>query len=959
MSDIIEKTFASLPKLFSDGLRGSPREKNSPPRKIILGRGFQSFLTNVNLCRSREEEKTVVAHELKQIKESLNRTDVSQETVCELLCRLVYCHLIGYDVSSGFIHMIKLAQQGTGLEKRIGYLASVLLLHPDHELLLLLMNTIQKDLQSTNILDNCVALSAVCHLVHSDAGLISMMLPLVQKKLQHPRELVRMKAACCIRRFIRIAPSYQGHLQDNIRKLLYDKDPGVMSIGVQIHLQLLKSGVQTVDTLTSDLCSILQQIMNGSLPSSFEYHGIPLPWLQIDILRVLAILGQGNKQNSESMYPLLRDFLVKINMRQQMAYALMYECIVTITKIVPHRGLLKEASVRVKKFVTSTAYVLKYIGVKALTALIEVSPESITDCQMTVVELLDDPDQAIQSKTVDLLYSMANETNVKVVCSKLIERLDNPAGNSSKSELIDRILTLTEKYSGDAVWGYDVVLLILREERGSLPAGLVDRVFSHLTKYLKLPTDKTPASDVVQNIVKKSVQGMFQENCCKELVKIASWILSECSFLLKNMPDDKLMSLLQRQFLRRSLDTPTRLWILSCATSLLCGGVVKPGTLKEALKAMRDALTASPTKAPDFTLQQRLAECERLCGSPLTFDLNTLQLNPHQCDFTLSFLDDFVCADLEGDSKPYMHRNWRIPAVKDPLFSGFGVKPGSESITSDSSEKLTKSASSEPKNVNLRLEGVSRVWGEEGFLLAGPGETHDTQAPEKQRELEKKRELAAALFSGIHGNNKFDEQGELEDPWSQEVPLALDSTSLDWRSFDVKVVPRLDNSAEDPPSGNMDSPSRLVDLSELEKPNVSVFTHDTVVSVDEHETGCPPQDHQSDQLDHQSAHPQCMMGQGTGGTHGLEYHSREPPPLGPNDFSQDEGQQAGNEWTSLYEGVDSSGQTPQDNSSENIHILESGAYDITGSDTGEESLYSQFTVTSDNEGSAGQTDYSS
>ncbi|XP_078329370.1 AP-4 complex subunit epsilon-1-like isoform X4 [Crassostrea virginica] len=838
MSDIIEKTFASLPKLFSDGLRGSPREKNSPPRKIILGRGFQSFLTNVNLCRSREEEKTVVAHELKQIKESLNRTDVSQETVCELLCRLVYCHLIGYDVSSGFIHMIKLAQQGTGLEKRIGYLASVLLLHPDHELLLLLMNTIQKDLQSTNILDNCVALSAVCHLVHSDAGLISMMLPLVQKKLQHPRELVRMKAACCIRRFIRIAPSYQGHLQDNIRKLLYDKDPGVMSIGVQIHLQLLKSGVQTVDTLTSDLCSILQQIMNGSLPSSFEYHGIPLPWLQIDILRVLAILGQGNKQNSESMYPLLRDFLVKINMRQQMAYALMYECIVTITKIVPHRGLLKEASVRVKKFVTSTAYVLKYIGVKALTALIEVSPESITDCQMTVVELLDDPDQAIQSK-----------------------------------------------------------------------------------------------------------------------------ILSECSFLLKNMPDDKLMSLLQRQFLRRSLDTPTRLWILSCATSLLCGGVVKPGTLKEALKAMRDALTASPTKAPDFTLQQRLAECERLCGSPLTFDLNTLQLNPHQvhihCDFTLSFLDDFVCADLEGDSKPYMHRNWRIPAVKDPLFSGFGVKPGSESITSDSSEKLTKSASSEPKNVNLRLEGVSRVWGEEGFLLAGPGETHDTQAPEKQRELKKKRELAAALFSGIHGNNKFDEQGELEDPWSQEVPLALDSTSLDWRSFDVKVVPRLDNSAEDPPSGNMDSPSRLVDLSELEKPNVSVFTRDTIVSVDEHETGCPPQDHQSDQLDHQSAHPQCMMGQGTGGTHGLEYHSREPPPLGPNDFSQDEGQQAGNEWTSLYEGVDSSGQTPQDNSSENIHILESGAYDITGSDTGEESLYSQFTVTSDNEGSAGQTDYSS
>lgn len=46
-----------------------------------------------------------------------------------------------------------------------------------------------KDLQSTNILDNCIALSAVCHLVQSDVGVVSMMLPLVQKKLQHPRSV--------------------------------------------------------------------------------------------------------------------------------------------------------------------------------------------------------------------------------------------------------------------------------------------------------------------------------------------------------------------------------------------------------------------------------------------------------------------------------------------------------------------------------------------------------------------------------------------------------------------------------------------------------------------------------------------------------------------------------------------------------------------------------------------------
>lgn len=40
----------------------------------------------------------------------------------ESLVRLLYCHLLGYDVSFAYIHAVKLAQQGTILEKRVGRL---------------------------------------------------------------------------------------------------------------------------------------------------------------------------------------------------------------------------------------------------------------------------------------------------------------------------------------------------------------------------------------------------------------------------------------------------------------------------------------------------------------------------------------------------------------------------------------------------------------------------------------------------------------------------------------------------------------------------------------------------------------------------------------------------------------------------------------------------------------------
>lgn len=38
----------------------------------------------------------------------------------ELMVRAIYCEMLGYDASFSYIHAIKLAQQGSALEKRVG-----------------------------------------------------------------------------------------------------------------------------------------------------------------------------------------------------------------------------------------------------------------------------------------------------------------------------------------------------------------------------------------------------------------------------------------------------------------------------------------------------------------------------------------------------------------------------------------------------------------------------------------------------------------------------------------------------------------------------------------------------------------------------------------------------------------------------------------------------------------------
>lgn len=45
-----------------------------------------------------------------------------QRQMKELMVRAIYCEMLGYDASFSYINAIKLAQQGSALEKRVGML---------------------------------------------------------------------------------------------------------------------------------------------------------------------------------------------------------------------------------------------------------------------------------------------------------------------------------------------------------------------------------------------------------------------------------------------------------------------------------------------------------------------------------------------------------------------------------------------------------------------------------------------------------------------------------------------------------------------------------------------------------------------------------------------------------------------------------------------------------------------
>jgi len=53
--------------------------------------------------------------------------------------------------------------------------------------------------------------------------------------------------------------------------------------------------------LISSFVSILKQITEHRLPRDFDYHRIPAPWIQMKLLRILALLGRADQTASEQM----------------------------------------------------------------------------------------------------------------------------------------------------------------------------------------------------------------------------------------------------------------------------------------------------------------------------------------------------------------------------------------------------------------------------------------------------------------------------------------------------------------------------------------------------------------------------------------------------------------------------------------------------------------------------------
>nr|XP_019047754.1 hypothetical protein I302_04371 [Kwoniella bestiolae CBS 10118]OCF26684.1 hypothetical protein I302_04371 [Kwoniella bestiolae CBS 10118] len=178
-----------------------PRSSSSLPPYLTSGassRSHHGLLVKLNEAASNQEEDEIISGEIKKAREILSVRGQSTSKVSDTLIILLHCLMLRHrtddDVDFALISALQLAEGGRTLaERKIGYLYLVKRLPKHHELNLLLINTIRKDLSSSTPSHVLLALQIIAKIPSAD--LSPAVIPLLTSKalLRHKVPAIRQR----------------------------------------------------------------------------------------------------------------------------------------------------------------------------------------------------------------------------------------------------------------------------------------------------------------------------------------------------------------------------------------------------------------------------------------------------------------------------------------------------------------------------------------------------------------------------------------------------------------------------------------------------------------------------------------------------------------------------------------------------------------------------------------------
>jgi AP-1 complex subunit gamma-1 len=354
-------------------------------------------------------------------------------------------------------------------EKRIGYLALMLLLDENQELLMLGTNSIQNDLRNRRAphviglalitLGTIASRDMARDLAGDVANLMKATSTFVEVEL-------RNKACLCAIRLIRKVPELIEDFVPLMQPLLTCSPHAVPLAACTLMIEMCKLNPEATlpafRRAVPQLVQLLRSLWMAGYVAEYDVVGVTDPFLQCKILQLLRYLGTGDERASAQMGEVLAQVVINTDSSTNTGTAVLYECVQTIMSVESEGGLRVLAVNLLGKFLTKKDNNIRYVALNTLCKAVDRYSAVVNAYRNTVVDCLKDLDVSIRRRALELVYALVTKTNVRVLVKELLNYLALTTGDQDfKAELTEKICLVVEKFAPSRRWHIQTMITVL------------------------------------------------------------------------------------------------------------------------------------------------------------------------------------------------------------------------------------------------------------------------------------------------------------------------------------------------------------------------------------------------------------------------------------------------------------------------------------------------------------------
>ncbi|XP_069740877.1 AP-1 complex subunit gamma-1-like isoform X2 [Narcine bancroftii] len=481
---------------------------------------LRELIRTIRAARTQAEERDVIQKECALIRSSFREEDNTYR--CRNVAKLIYMHMLGYPAHFGQLECLKLIASQRFTDKRIGYLGAMLLLDERQDVHLLMTNCLKNDLNhNTQFVQGlslctlgCMGSSDMCRDLAGE----------VEKLLKNSNSYIRKKAALAAVHVIRKVPELLEMFLPATKNLLNDKNHGVLHAAVVLVIEMCKHSPDThtyFRKVVPQLVKSLKNLIMSGYSPEHDVSGISDPFLQVQILRLLRMLGKSDDEASEQMNDILAQVATNTETSKNVGNAILYETVLTVMDIKSESGLRVLAVNILGRFLLNNDKNIRYVALTSLLKMVQTDHNAVQRHRSTIVDCLTDLDVSIKRRAMDLCFALVNGSNVRGMMKELLYFLDH-CDQEFKADCASGIFLAAEKYAPNKRWHIDTIMRVLTTAGSYVRDDSVPLLIQLISN----------ANSLHAYIVQKLYQAIRVDISQQPLVQVAVWCIGEYGDLL-------------------------------------------------------------------------------------------------------------------------------------------------------------------------------------------------------------------------------------------------------------------------------------------------------------------------------------------------------------------------------------------------------------------------------------------